>query len=142
MRSKKWIIPIVVLIVTVQLVVAFYAIPFIKLNNLLKSANNTTLSEIEAIYSDKDYRTFISQSDYMKMHIVEDELNVEEYAKVTSKKKVNLLSISSLRITCDTEIAVYTTESMSPIKKYTGNLTVNFVFKNGCWTVTGVNSEV
>ena len=128
------------LIVIIQLVVVFYAIPFVKVNNLLKTANNRTLSEIEEVFNDRTYRTFISQSDYVKMHIVEDELNAEEYVKVTAKKKVKLLNIYSLKITCDTKIAVYNTESMTPIKKYTRNLTVNYFFKNGRWTVTSVSN--
>lgn len=137
-KRKIWIIAAIFLIVIVQLVVVFYAIPFVKVNNLLKTANNRTLSEIEEVFNDETYHTFISQSDYIKMHIVEDELNAEEYVKATAKKKLKLLNISSLKITCDTKAAVYTTDSMTPIREYTHNLTITLAFKNGRWMITSV----
>lgn len=141
-KRKIWIVVAIFLIIIVQLVVIFYAIPFVRINNLFKTANNRTLSEIEEVFNDETHHTFICKSDYVKMHIVEDELDVEEYVKVTAKKKITLLNISSLKMTCDTKATVYTTNSMTPIREYSCNLIVTFVFENGRWMVTSVDNHL
>ncbi len=138
MKKRFYIVPLILIFIVAQLLIIFYSIPFVKVNNLLKSANNQTVSEIEEIFKEETTDTFISKSDYKKIKFIKEDLTEDQYIKFKTKQKLSFQSAKNIEITCKVNAKICHLNEQNYSKDYNEVLTISFAFKNGSWKVTNV----
>lgn len=141
MRKSKFIIliPIILILLAFLSIVAFYSIPFVKANNLLKTANNRTLAEIADVFKEDVEKTYISKEHYEKMRVVKGDLADNEYVELKLKSKINFSNLTTINMTCNVRAIVYLFDEFKFLREYNDVLTVTFTFQGGQWKVTNVD---
>lgn len=134
--NKKLLVTIITLgtIITICIaVLMFYTSVFEKGNNLIVVANRNVIT-------DSDYSDWISNENFKKFQIVDDEILQKEniYSEIKTSKDFELLSLKKISITYDVTVKVQDLDSLEYIEEYKQELQVIFVFKDFQWTVDSV----
>lgn len=130
--KKLALVVVCVFCVSLVLIVAYFSVAFIKLNDCIVYVNKNGVQESE----ESDW---ISNSQIKQFQIVEDEFIGENfYIQIKTRKKISHLSINKITFRCDVKATVKDWESFDEVKVYNQKQEANFYFEDFKWKVESV----
>lgn len=136
MTKKAIILSVTItIILSVLCVIAFYAIPFVKANSLLISANKAEIS------NEFDDETYISAKNYEKLRIIDRALNEDEYVQLKTGKKYRFMNLKNVNLICSVKATVNLFDEAKPTYSFEKNIIISFSYTNHKWIVTNVTEN-
>jgi hypothetical protein len=136
-KNKLIIITLSVVVIFSLLVVLFYTIPYIRLNELILYTNKNVVENI-------DDETLISNENMKAMQIIDkkDLLNTlandSVYISVKTKKKSKLVSWNEMHFICDITVIGKDAYSSAEIFKYFKTKKIIFAYDENKWKIISV----